>query len=186
MFSRRESMGASDSDVEGLVGPDLVLLLLAAPSRLSTARDKIHGVTRLEKLLFLAQKETDIAGKVEDAFRFQPYHYGPYSKEIYEAVELLEEAGLLSEERVYEGRPIDEMEGAAAGELELEGTERRFLLTSDGKAVAQLLGDRHKEVWSALEQIKKRYAGMPLRRLIRYVYGSYPDYAEASRIKDDM
>jgi hypothetical protein len=183
---RGDGMGGPESELEALVGSDLILLLLAAPSRVSSAKDRIHGVTRLEKLLFLADKETDIAGRVEDAFRFRPYHYGPYSKELYEAVELLEEAGLISEERVYEGRTLDEMEEATAGQLELEGTERRFLLTPDGKAVAGLLAEHHKDVTKALAGIKERYAAMPLRRLIRYVYGAYPDYAEASRIKDQF
>lgn len=171
---------------EDLIAPDLILLLLAAPSRVRSANDRIHGITRLEKLLFLADKETKVAGKVDKAFQFKPYDYGPYSKEIYEAVELLEEAMLVGEERVFEGQSLDEMEEAVGGHYEAEGTERRLFLTNEGKAVAGLLAKQHPDVPRELSAIKDKYAGMPLRRLIRYVYGTYPEYAEASKIRDQF
>jgi uncharacterized protein YwgA len=167
---------------EPLLAPDLILLLLAAGS----ARG-INGITRLEKLLFLVDKQTDLATRVEDPFPFRPYNYGPYSKEIYEAIDVLEEADLVSEERVYaDDVPLDEMEDAAASDTELEGVERRFQLTENGRAVAGLLARRHADATATLTQIKDRYGKMPLRQLIRYVYSQYPPYAEASLIRDSI
>lgn len=174
------------SSSEPLIAADLILLLLQAETDAPAARNQIHGVTRLEKLLFLAEQEEDISKQVEDGFVFKPYDYGPYSKEIYEAVELLEEANLLREERVFEGRSLDEMEEAVATNSEPEGVERRFFLTDEGTAVAQLLAKEHRKVSSALSSIKNRYAGMSLRSLIRYVYGRYPQFAEASKIRDEV
>jgi uncharacterized protein YwgA len=171
---------------EPLIGPDLVLLLLAAPTKVRTAHHRINGITRLEKLLFLASQEGEVMKQVEDPFRFQAYDYGPYSKQVYEAVELLEEARLLEEQRVLEGRALDEMEELAAATEEREGIERRFVLTDQGRAVAHLLSERNPEVTKMLATIKDKYAGMPLGRLIRYVYQQYPSYAEKSKIRDQV
>ncbi len=170
---------------EPLVAADLILLLLNAPSPGGAAED-VRGITRLEKLLFLVDKQTDLSTRVLRPFEFKPYNYGPYSKAIYEAIDVLEEARLVSEERVFfaDDVAIDEMEDATASDTELEGTERRFSLTDEGRDVARLLADRNPDVAPILANIKKQYAAMPLRQLIRYVYLQYPTYAEASLIRD--
>ncbi len=165
---------------EPLLAADLVLLLLAAPSPTGSLR----GITRLEKLLYLVEQETDIPKLVSDRFEFMPYNYGPYSKAVYDSVDLLEQANLITEERTYEGAPLDEFEGASASDEELEGVERRFRLTDDGRDVAAFLASQHLAVASALAEIKQRYGRMSLRQLIRYVYSHYPQSAEASLIRD--
>lgn len=171
---------------DDLIGADLVLLLLAAPTDLEQARHRINGITRLEKLLFLAVREADINALVNDDYEFKPYHYGPYSKKVYEEVEVLEQAGLVREERALGGELLDEMEGAAATGEDREGVERRFVLTDDGKAVAELLSGRNPEAVKRLANIKNQYAGMPLPRLVRYVYESYPDTIGKSVIRDKV
>ena len=169
-----------------LVGPDLVLLLLAASGRGEATQDRVNGITRLEKLLFLAEHETDVGRNVRDPFKFHAYDYGPYSKAVYEAVDLLEEAGLISEERAFAGQPLDEMEEWTAGIEQREGIERRFALTDRGRVIAHYLADRHPTVAEGLSKIKKQYGDLSLRKLIRYVYGQYPSFAEASRIRDQI
>jgi uncharacterized protein YwgA len=171
---------------EQLQSADLILLLLAATGPTGKPDNRIDGITRLEKLLFLIDQETHVPRSVVEPFRFRPYSYGPYSREVYEAVELLEEAGLIREDRVLEGHTLDEMEQAAAAAIEKEGIERRFALTDDGLAVARLLARRHSNAFDEVARIKQSYAEMPLSRLIRYVYGKYPSYAEQSRIRDQV
>jgi uncharacterized protein len=169
---------------ERLIGPDLVLLLLRAPGVSSTAtQDRVEGITRLEKLLFLADQESDLPGKVEEAFRFVAYNYGPYSKQVYEAVDLLEEAELVREEKAIEGTPLDAMEEAYVDVENVEGVERRFFLTDKGRAVADLLARQHPDMWAVLARVKREYGSLPLRQLIQYVYRRYPKYAEASLIR---
>lgn len=173
--------------LEDLHGSDLVLLMLAAPTRVSPAHDRINGVTRLEKLLFLADRETKVSAAVADEpLVFKAYNYGPFSKEVYEAVDLLEESELVTEERQVDGQTLDSLE-----DLEVTGTAdedeyitRCFVLTSKGQAVARYLGEQHPEVVSALSEIKDRYAGRSLSSLIRYVYQAYPESAENSKIRD--
>jgi len=172
----------ADKD-ERLIGPDLVLLLLRAPG---ATQDRVNGITRLEKLLFLADQESKLPGEVDEAFRFKAYNYGPYSKQVYEAVDLLEQAGLLSEEKVIEGKSLDAMEEAYVDVEDVEGVERRFLLTNEGRAVADLLATQHPDMSAMLSSVKKKYGSLPLRQLIQYVYRRYPKYAEASLIRDQL
>lgn len=171
---------------DDLYGPDLVLLLLAAPTRVGDAVDQIRGITRLEKLLFLADKEAQVQEHILERLRFVPYHYGPYSREVYQAVELLEEAGLLLDLRGYNPDTVDDMEELTVGITEEEAVERCFFLTDDGRDVARLLGARHPQLFHAMGALKDNYAGMSLRELIRYVYHKYPTYAERSKIRDQV
>ena len=178
--------GAVTPNIEPLVGADLILLLLAAPTSVRTAQHRINGVTRMEKLLFLADKEADIAALVIEPLEFIPYNFGPYSKQVYEAVDILEEAQLLSEERNLDANGLDSLEEADATADETDYVERRFLLTDKGKAVSELLGGQHADVVQKLSEIKNRYAAMSLRELIRYVYTKYPPLAEKSLIRDQF
>ena len=177
---------AWDGPVE-LLGSDLVLLMLAAPTRVKNAKDRVNGITRLEKLLYLADRETDVSASVlGEKLVFKPYDYGPFSKEVYEAAELLEAAGLVREERQVSGQSVDGLEdvevtGAVEGD---EYVTRCFVLTDNGRAVAGLLGEQHPSVVQALAGIKDRYASRPLSSLIQYVYRAYPESAVNSKIRD--
>ncbi|MCA1704747.1 MAG: SocA family protein [Actinobacteria bacterium] len=174
----------SDAD---LIGPDIVLLLLAAPTRVREVQDRIAGITRLEKLLFLADKEADVQADVSSGrLEFIAYHYGPYSKAVYEAVELLEEAKLLREERMIGDRTLDEVEEVATDATEEGPVERRFFLTDNGKTVAGLLAKQYPDAVAKLSEVKDQYGKMSLRQLIRYVYTRFPDYAKESKIRDQV
>lgn len=178
---REPGMALADS----LEGSDLVLMLLAAPTNVDSANGRVNGITRLEKLLYLVEKETSVADNVAGGrLQFRAYNYGPFSKDVYEAVELLEESGLLTEERVVDGQTIDSMEDVnVTGAVEAdEYVERRFVLTKNGRLVADLLAHHHPAVVEQLTRVKDRYAARSLSGLIRYVYKTYPDSAKNSLI----
>ncbi len=169
---------------EPLEDSDLVLLLLAAPTRVPSAQERINGILRLEKLVFLATREQPkLPFELTAQYEYQPYHFGPYSKQVYEAVDLLEEAGLVTEDKRLNADDLDELEEVESGAADREGVERHFELTKDGVDVARLLAGEHEGVSEALTEIKDQYAGMPLRQLIRYVYSKYPEYATRSKIR---
>lgn len=172
-------------DTDELMGPDLVLLLLRAPGSSLDQRDRVNGITRLEKLLFLADQESPLPGKVQEALVFRPYNFGPYSKQIYEAVDVLEDADLLAEEKALNGRALDAMEEASI-DPDVEGVERRFYLTGDGREVADYLARQHPQYAKLLNDIKSRYGNLSLRQLIQYVYRRYPAFAEESLIIDQL
>jgi len=171
---------------------DLILLLLAAPTTDPTQEFRCNGVTRLEKLLFLLEHEFQIESELSDSFDFEPYHYGPYSKQVYDAVDLLRSLKLLLVEQheVRSGLDLGELNESldrtdlGAGS---EYVEQQISLTDSGKAVAQVLSRRLSEQGKeALTAVKDRYGAMPLRQLLRYVYEKYENYTVASRIKESL
>ena len=156
---------------EPLIAPDLVLLLLAASTRWKRATNRINGITRLEKLLFLVDKEVHYRQALDESFDFVPYHYGPYSKEVYEAVELLEEAGLIVEQRAFTDSDLDRAEELLYSDMATEiSYERQFILTENGKRVASYLFRNRPQLESDLRRIKDTYAGLSLQALIYHVY----------------
>lgn len=171
-------------ELTSLVGSDLVLLLLSAPTKVPQASGRINGITRLEKLLYLATRESDLPERVQEPLEFVPYNYGPFSKGIYEAVDLLEDAGLVTEQRAMDGKTIDNAEEAGLDIGAAEYVERRFALTADGKMVADVLSAEHRDVVRLLSAIKDRYAGLTLNQLVHYVYTRYPEDTVNSVIRD--
>ncbi|MCY2953126.1 MAG: hypothetical protein NTU53_14275, partial [Planctomycetota bacterium] len=129
---------------------DIILLLLEANERL-LGKPSLNGITRLEKLIFLLEQETEFEG-VARFYVFKPYNFGPFSKEIYEAVEFLEGCELIQvSERPYpsyyanvgEAELLSEISEneipSAEGEAEITATEKLFKLTGDGRKVSKLL-----------------------------------------------
>jgi uncharacterized protein len=174
---------------ERIEDADLILLLLAAPTKHERLQSRCDGITRLEKLLFLVEKETDISNEIDETFPFEPYHYGPYSKEVYQAVDLLTALQLLDERRIDASSSLDVSEEfEALDEFDISDDryiERQLLLTSDGRDVANVLSRQlSPKGKSELTRIKDSYGGMSLRQLLRYVYASYPEYASKSLIRD--
>jgi uncharacterized protein YwgA len=71
-----------------LSNSELLVLLLSWSSN-----GKIEGRTRLEKLVYLLKHR----GGVAFTYKFVPYHYGPYSRELVEDLDQLKEFGLVDE-----------------------------------------------------------------------------------------
>jgi hypothetical protein len=185
----------SKSSPPPLDDTDLVLVLLAADTSDPKQRFRCNGITRLEKLLFLLSHDEafkPFAKEVAAPFTFEAYHYGPYSKAVYDAVDLLKALRLLREKRVDVSTGLDLSEEFEALDLddleEIDGTvERQFILTEDGKAVAKLLSTRISPDGKAiLSRLKDRFGRMPLRQLLRYVYARYPDFTVKSRIRSEV
>jgi hypothetical protein len=168
---------------------DIILLILQANSDL-LGRDALAGITRLEKLLFLLQKETDFEG-VAAFFEFSAYNFGPFSKEVYEAAEFLEGCDLIVvKERLYpsyyatagEDQLLAEIGEGEPEQLPDDSTgaaEKLFFLTAAGQKVASKLREavasRRPRDIEQLDSIVRRYGNLPLNQLIRYVYRRYPD-----------
>jgi uncharacterized protein YwgA len=171
---------------------DTILLLLAADTSDPSQRFRCDGITRLEKMIFLLEQETDFEKEIQEPFTFEPYHYGPYSAAVYSAVDFLKAMRLLEERQIDVSSGLDVSEQAYvldADDLNEDPlyVERQLMLTEDGKAVAKVLSTRvSPEGKKALADVKERFGAMPLRQLLRYVYGRYPKFAEKSRIRDSL
>lgn len=118
-------------------------------------------ITALMKYAFLAQMEGASRARL---FHFKPYHYGPFSQEVYEGLEALQERGLVTVEQAPD-----------------EG-KTRILLADPALATAALAGlpDSLKR---DVDAIIGQYGALKHTELLQAVYGKYPAYAKKSRLR---
>lgn len=171
---------------------DAIVLLLGAPTTTPSLEFRIEGVTRLEKLIYLLERETELKEFValEDA-EFEAHNFGPFSSKIYMAVDTLAAAELVedsaklapSSEDLWEAK---EVAGSVPAEADPYIT-RNITLTDRGqryyKAIVQELPESTETMLSGF---KDRFGALPLRELIRYVYERYPEDTGKSLIKNDI
>ncbi len=180
-----------EESIEIQLDPEDIILLLLEANEILLGKHAVGGVTRLEKLLFLLQRETNIE-KIDSFYEFTAHNYGPFSKEVYEALDFLEGFELIQvKERVHSSyytnvgeilllQAISEEEVSETTTINSEGvTEKLFLLTESGHKVAkklrQTIEKRRPKDIEELNGIIRRYGKLPLNQLIRYVYHKYPE-----------
>jgi uncharacterized protein len=168
---------------------DAIVLLLGAPTQ-NGSSGEIQGVTRLEKLLFLLERETSASEWLTEDAEFRAYNYGPFSSKVYQAVDMLSAAGLVKDSGQQSSDEEDswEKENAIFDRNDLDPyATRDFELTPDGwqyyKALASEVGAEQLKEVSAF---KSRFANVPLRQLVRYVYERYDEFTSKSVIRDDI
>lgn len=183
---------------------NLLLLLLG----LDADPSGLGGITRLQKLLFLLEREEGLT-PAEAGYEFEAYKAGPYSPELYDDLEFLENLGLLKAEVTSEASESeaaevdrlsfdhligDEVEKSSDGD-DVDGPasadsfeERRFRLTDDGrKQVEKLLQSAAATpVANKIRRIKSKYGKYSLNDLLYHVYTKYPDMTTESEIRDKV
>lgn len=186
-----------------LNGKDLIMLLLYVPGFRSQKLESISGRTRITKIIFLFEKEVWPRFKFnevitqEDLPDFRPYHFGPFSSDVFSDIEFLKNLKLLkitieqseqpSEEEALEYKwwleEVDVTE-EEPGDYQTE----RFELTPLGVSfVEQRLLPRLKpEQYLALAELKARCNGISLKTLLRYVYSKYEETTTNSKIRDEI
>ena len=174
---------------------DLVLLLLFARGASGKQAESITGITRLTKLLFLLENETD----VKDGFKFIPYKMGPYSVEITPVIEFLTnfpnpDDPLVLKHKLDTPTKIDPEEVRYTEDIVsdndspysfAEENNQTFSLTDKGKKVAEVVwNEQTEDTQKSLEAIKSKYGTLSLRQLLKYVYSHYEDMTSNSEIKN--
>lgn len=143
---------------------DLVLFILGETG------GQLRGATRLQKIAFLIVMETGVKG-----IEFEPSEYGPYSRDIANAVKELEKRGLIvvRHEVVPESdKGYREVYELASRDAAKHAKERLFGWHVIRRGIARDI------VWL--------WKDAPLIALIEYVYRKYPEYAAKSLIKDKV
>jgi hypothetical protein len=178
---------------------DLLLLILRANSSLGLPR--LSGVTRLQKLVFLTTRDsryTDLVRRgIAPDVDFEPYKMGPFTPDIYEAVETLATFRPQLLEATAESSGVDALEAARyVEELDLDSRQAsgsrpprpmEYRLTESGKRVADALwADAPPELQEAVQDVLHQYGRLPLRELLRRVYVAHPDMTVRSEIKRDL
>lgn len=166
---------------------DVIVLLLGAPGG-SDAAGHLDGVTRLEKLVFLLERETPVRTWITEAADFRSDRFGPFSTKIYQAAEKLSNAGLLLDSARVSDNEEDRWEAVnLLGDEPDPYTTRTFELTDRGmryyRALIELLPRTAEDT---LNQFKERFSTLPLRQLVRYVYERYPEFTDKSEIRDQI
>lgn len=181
---------AEPNPLEAFETDDVIVILLGAPTENPRLRDRLDGITRLEKLVFLLEKESDLQRILTDHADFESHNFGPFSSKVYQAVETLVSAGLVEETTRDAGSPIDSWEAqellGTAGDA-TGFTERQFRLTSLGRRYYEALErELDPQLLRHVGSLKDRFGSLPLTQLIRYVYRKYLEYTDKSLIRKDV
>lgn len=168
---------------------DVIVLLLGAPGG-SDRQGYLEGVTRLEKLVFLLERETPIRDWLTEKADFRSHKFGPFSAKIYQAVDTLAAANMLRDSARQSTTSEDTWEASnVIGDPEdLDTyTTRTFELTERGDNYYKaLLRDLPPNAEETLTAFKRQFGRLPLRQLVRYVYERYPQFTDKSEIRDQI
>jgi uncharacterized protein YwgA len=182
--------GTEEISVEN--GMDVVLILLFAGGGKQAKNEKIVGNTRLDKLMFLLEKETNLKKYIERSISFDAYNFGPYSSELFDSVQALVNAGLIKTEKAESEDYLSEVDRYHL-EQQLEDIAESskstviYSLTADGEIVASALFQSLSESeQNEVISIKKSFNSTNLRSLLQYIYRKYPESAVNSLIKDKV
>lgn len=174
---------------------DVLILLLGVPGITGAPYEPIVGRTRLMKLVFLLDKERGIRNHLplRDYYTFEPYHYGPFSKDVFDDIDFLRNVGILASEpegpashalrdetkKLLEDEDAPEESGLYTGDL-----EERFELTEKGRRFLEerLAPSLPPDVREILISLKSELGSVSLSSLLRYVYQKYPDSAKKSKL----
>ncbi|MDR2408857.1 MAG: hypothetical protein LBE13_12210 [Bacteroidales bacterium] len=190
---------------------DLLLMLLGIDSSQEISNG-VRGITRVQKYIFLLEKEYHILPSEKGkGFEFVPYKAGPYSSQLYDDLELLENLEYIK------GEPIDDaieeesvdikeicfedLMGDASEEKDEQNNEyydgfgandacqeRRFCITNKGrKKICDLINSgTYEPVVNSIRKLKGRFSNHSLPDLLYYIYTKYPDMTVESEIKDKV
>lgn len=126
--------------------------------------DTVEGITRFQKLVFLAQREQP----VESLYDFEAADYGPFSKELYDDLDKLVAKGFLAREKE---------------QTQLRNTKQVYELTEKGQRALNNAPESDKpSTDDGLAEVIREYDSMNLWSLLEYVYDEYPKMAENTEL----
>ena len=183
---------------------DLLLCFLYSPGQTNEYNEPIVGRTKLTKMMYLFEKQ--IYNKFfKDSIEitlpdFQPYYFGPFSKQLFDDLTFFESVGLIianetniplsiadkiESENAFDESIIDEWNEATFDDEE-EFFESSYMLSEGGmKYVIEKVWDKFSQVQKdKLKAFKGQINAISLDALLKYVYTKYPEDAKKSLIAD--
>jgi len=172
---------------------DVLLVLLYAPGISNKEGEPIHGITRLEKLMFLLEKETSFKEIINKNYKFDAYDYGPFSSEIFDDIESLKSAGILNESKSgghkLEYIDFEENEMNVYETISSSPSIKKYELTPKGIAIGKILFESLSDIQKKeILRIKSEFNSnsMSINKLLSYVYRGYPDFTKKSVIRNQI
>lgn len=171
----------------------LLLLLFTSPTAQGTL-PAIVGSTRLQKLVFLATRESPIlAQHCRERHDFVAYDFGPYSNRLERDVENLAGQGMIyfpgaaARPQTVEDLTFEYL----VGNVQRPAPNTTLVLTEQGvRTVKQIMERLRKDgfepelIMQEFEKLHGRFTGLNLDDLLRFVYAKYPEYAINSKRPD--
>ena len=174
-------------------GTDVLLALLYAKGSTGKNNEPIAGTTKLEKLMFLISRETELKEVISKDYDFAPDNYGPCSHEIFDDIEMLKDANFLNEKKRNIFSPLDEGDNeschysAVDSELYPERLLKVFSLTEKGRKIGEIMFNTLSPIdQKKILMLKERYNKRPVKEIIRNVYVKYPEMIGESKIKEEV
>jgi uncharacterized protein len=190
------------SSIKKLNGADYLLLLFYLPGKTGQVNEPISGRTRITKMMFIFKKEIfpklnlGTLTSEEDLPQFKPYHYGPFSSDVHEQLDLFTNIDFLTAKEIKSSHDLDLEEDLfrSMDEEDLLESEElvvtQYQLTEAGINYVEQeilpIFDKTPDVLKILALFKKKINSMPLDAILSYVYNKYPSYAEKSRIREKV
>ncbi len=183
---------------------DLLLCFLYSPGINNISNEPIIGRTKLTKMMFLFEKEVSSSffnDRVPiDLPKFEPYFFGPFSKQLFEDLAFFESIGMIVSETTniplsfadrIEKRSVFDEEDDIWNEANFDNEddelfESSYRLSDSGKLYIE------DNVWNfftrtqktILQNFKSQINKISLDSLLQYVYTKYPEEAKKSIIAD--
>lgn len=130
---------------------------------------QVQGRTRMQKLVFLTQQR--LGDEDLQPYRYIAYDYGPFSKDLLDALETYEEQGLVVRrtERTWDGSKKYIYQLTVEGKRNFEQNLQESPDRGEMERVQETSG-------KVIDEFNK----MSVSKLLDYVYDEYPGYAENS------
>jgi len=137
----------------------LPLLMLGANENMP-----ISGKTRFVKLMYIASVSLKKEKLLIDFYNFYQHYYGPYNDELIKDIESLSNEGYIHQTVTHNPTSYGVYE------------ENTYFLTEEGKQLFQKYVDKRgvERIIRIFEEVKRKYASIPLFALIQEVYTKYP------------
>jgi len=184
-----------------LNGADYLLLLLYL-----NKEEPIMGAVRLTKMMFLFKEEIapllKKKGLESDKLpEFFAYNFGPFSKDVYEQVELfknikfIQVTNVLVHEEMAEVNDYEE----AVFEDDIDEFNDDYMLNADGKyykyqilkkgeqyVESEILPLLTNEQITLITQFRNKMTALSPKNILKYVYTKYPEYTKKSQIIEEV
>ena len=160
----------------------MVFLLHATNGRGDSA---IRGMTRLQKLLFVIEKE------IRAKSNFYAYNFGPFNEQVNDAEHALEVAGFISSSEPSSSGPpsFKEMVASVSHRATPSSGTKIFALSQKGHEAAERLrhsSPAYEQLFNVIEAVKKDWDTEDVRDLVARVYETWPQSAENSQIREGI
>ncbi len=131
---------------------------------LTPAEGKPYTPVQVQKLFFLIDR--NIPAEIEGPrFSFEPYHYGPFDKNVYEDLERLATEGYV--------------------DVDSEGSCKAFRLTVRGQEHGErLFGDLPGKAQDYIRRASEFVRQLPFSRPVASIYRAYPEMRANSVFQD--